>query len=360
MLKKENLRRVLDQLDAMKTDAMLVSDPMSIFYLTGHRIYPGERFLGLAIGKQLPPTLILNELFCVPEDDTLSRVYYADQQPLMPVLQSVFQKKSVLGVDKTLQARFLLPLMNSGIASRYVNASIAVDRVRARKTPEEIEKMRVASKVNDAAMLQFKKLLYTGVTEREVAEQTLNIYRSLGASGYSFEPIVSFGLNSTDPHHMPDDTGLKEGDLVLFDVGCIVDDYCSDMTRTYFYKGAPTEKQLEVYNLVLRASMEAEEMLKPGIVIADIDKKARDIISEGGYGAYFTHRLGHFIGLETHEFGDVSQANESLTEVGNIFSIEPGIYDPKTAGVRIEDLVVITEDGFERLNHLPKEAEVIG
>ena len=181
----------------------------------------------------------------------------------------------------------------------------------------------------------------------------------VAATGYSFPPIVSFGINSTDPHHMPDNTALKEGDLVLFDVGCVVEDYCSDMTRTYFYKKEPTADQRRVYELVLKANTEAEAMLKPGIVIADIDKKARDIITDGGFGKFFTHRLGHFIGLQDHEFGDVSQANHNLTEPGNIFSIEPGIYDPATAGVRIEDLVLITEDGYENLNALPKELEVI-
>lgn len=359
MLRKDRLEKVFQKLEEMNVDQMIVTDPMSIFYLTGRMIYPGERFLGMFFGKQEEPILFLNELFNVNEDLGLKRVYYTDTDPIMPLLQSNLNPCGTLGVDKEMPARFLLPIMNSGLAKKVVNGSIAVDRTRAIKDADEIQKMKKASQINDAALLQFKSLLKEGISEMEVAKQTLAIYQSLGASGFSFPPIVSFGVNSTDPHHGPDDTKLKEGDLVLFDVGCVFEDYCSDMTRTYFFKKEPTEKQKEVYQLVLEANTKAEEMLKPGIEIATIDKKARDIITDGGYGKYFTHRLGHFIGLTDHEFGDVSQANHSETEVGNIFSIEPGIYDPETAGVRIEDLVLITEDGYENLNALPKDLEVI-
>ena len=359
MIQEKRLERVLEHLKEMSVDEMLVSDPMSIFYLTGRLVHPGERFLGLLISNDKKPIIFLNELFNVTEDLGIEKVYYTDTDPVTPLLMDKISPKAKLGVDKTLEARFLLPLMNSGVASSVVNSSIAVDKTRAIKDADEIEKMRKASIANDKALLEFKGLLKEGISEKEVADQTMDIYRKYGATGFSFPPIVSFGVNSCDPHHGPDDTRLKEGDLVLFDVGCIVDDYCSDMTRTYFYKKEPTPIQKEVYELVRRANQEAEDMLKPGIEIATIDKKARDIITEGGYGPFFTHRLGHFIGLQDHEFGDVSQANHNLTEPGNIFSIEPGIYDVNSAGVRIEDLVLITEDGYENLNSLPKELEII-
>jgi Xaa-Pro dipeptidase len=158
---------------------------------------------------------------------------------------------------------------------------------------------------------------------------------------------------------MPDDTVLKEGDTVLFDVGCKFHGYCSDMTRTFFYRKEPTEAQKNIYNLVRQANEEAEEMVRPGVRLCDIDRKARDIITAGGYGPDFTHRLGHFIGIEDHDFGDVSQANNNLTQAGNIFSIEPGIYNASAAGVRIEDLVLITEEGHEVLNKYPKDLQII-
>jgi len=251
-------------------------------------------------------------------------------------------------------------MMEQNIASGFVLGSEAVDETRAVKDKAEQELMRKSSLVNDLAMEQFRYLLKDGITEKECAAQMLDIYRKLGASGYSFEPIAAFGKNAADPHHMPDDTVLQEGDIVLFDVGCVVDDYCSDMTRVFFWKKEPTEIQKEVYNLVRKANETAEEMLRPGLKLADVDKTARDIITAGGYGKDFTHRLGHFIGLQDHEKPDVSSTSEYISREGNVFSIEPGIYNPDAAGVRIEDLVLITEDGHEVLNHYPKDIEVLG
>ena len=147
---------------------------------------------------------------------------------------------------------------------------------------------------------------------------------------------------------------------MLFRSGGVYENYCSDMTRTYFWKKEPDELQARIYNLVREANERAEEMCAPGIIISDIDKCARDIITDAGFGPYFTHRLGHFIGIEDHEYGDVSLTNQNRECPGITHSIEPGIYYPEgRIGVRIEDLVLITEDGHEVLNHMPKEIEVL-
>ena len=132
------------------------------------------------------------------------------------------------------------------------------------------------------------------------------------------------------------------------------------MTRTFFYKKGPSKEQEIIYNLVKNACESAEEYVQPGRRLCDIDSIARDIITEGGYGPDFTHRLGHFIGQEDHEYGDVSQGFKEVTVPGNIFSIEPGIYHPSILGCRIEDLILVTEDGHEVLNHYPREIEIIG
>ena len=132
------------------------------------------------------------------------------------------------------------------------------------------------------------------------------------------------------------------------------------MTRTFFFKKGPSEKQRQVYELVKKANEDATKAVKAGVRLCDIDKTARDVIENGGYGKFFTHRLGHFIGIEDHEYGDVSAAFNDLTETDNIFSIEPGIYDPDTLGCRIEDLVIVTDEGCEVLNHYPHELEIIG
>ena len=342
-------KRIENVLNRSEADAILVSDPVAIYYLINKRFYPGERFLGLLIKKDMTPKLFLNVLFPCDEIEGVDIVSISDTDVLTDILARYIEQNSVLGVDKTLAARFLLPMQEAKIASRFINGSLAVDKTRAVKDEKEKELMRKSSKINDEAMAIFKTLVKDDISEKQIADQLLDIYKSLGAEGYSFEPIVAFGKNAADPHHMPDDTKLKYGDVVLFDVGCTYKGYCSDMTRTFFYKEGPNKIQEEVYNLV-----------RKGVRLCDIDKRARDVIENGGYGKYFTHRLGHFIGIEDHEYGDVSSSFKDLTEVDNIFSIEPGIYDPETMGCRIEDLIIVTEEGCEVLNSYPHDIEVIG
>lgn len=359
MLNKERLNKVFSFLQNQNLEQMLVSDPIAIFYLVGKWFYPGERFLGLLLKKNETPILYLNELFRTEEELGIQVISITDTTDISSVLSKDIDCTLALGVDKELPAKFLLPLISNKLASNFVNSSIAIDEARSLKDAHEIELMKYSSKINDLAIAKFKALIHPGVTEEEVASKCLDIYKELGAESYSFDPIVAFGVNSADPHHMPDNTVLKEGDTVLFDVGCKYQNYCSDMTRTFFYKKELTSEQIKVYNLVRSANEEAEKICKPGVVFADIDKIARDIITAGGYGKDFTHRLGHYIGIQDHDYGDVSSNNHTLTKTGNIFSIEPGIYNKEVLGVRIEDLVLITDDGHIVLNEYPKDIEII-
>lgn len=352
------IERVLKAMEEQGLRQMLVTDPVSIFYMTGIQVEPGERFYAMLLKKNGEHVLFLNNLFTIPEDAAFQKVWYSDTDPVMEYVKEYIDASEVLGVDKDLKARFLLPLMEGKETGKFVNASLAVDLTRGIKDGEEQKKMRAASVINDQAMERLYGLVKEGVTEKEIGDQLLGIYQELGAEDFSFSPIVSFGANAADPHHRPDDTVLKPGDVVLFDVGCIKDGYCSDMTRTFCYKEA-AGKNREIYELVRRANEAAIAKIKPGVPLCELDKTARDIITEAGYGENFNHRLGHFIGLSEHEFGDVSLANERTAEPGMIFSIEPGIYLAGETGVRIEDLVLVTEDGVEVLNHYPKELKVI-
>ncbi len=350
--------RVMKAMEEQGITQMLVSDPVSVFYMTGIHVEPGERFYGMLLKENGDHVLFVNHLFTIPEEVSFRKVSYSDTDPVMDYVKEYVDASKILGVDKDLKARFLLPLMEGRKTEDFVNASLAVDLTRGIKDEEEQEKMRAASRINDQAMERLRGLVKEGITEKEIADQLLGIYQELGAEDFSFAPIVSFGANAADPHHMPDDTVLEPGDVVLFDVGCIRDGYCSDMTRTFCYQKA-AEKNLEIYELVRRANEEAIAKIKPGIPLCELDKTARDIIAEAGYGENFNHRLGHFIGLSEHEFGDVSSANKRTAEPGMIFSIEPGIYLPGETGVRIEDLVLVTEDGVEVLNHYPKTLQII-
>lgn len=355
----ERLQKILDKLHAHKLSQMIICDPLAINYLTNRMIEPGERLYALYISSTGNNRIFINNLFTVPEDLGVEKVRFSDTDDYLGLLAGCLTPDEAVGVDKNFPARFLLPVMERSAAGPFVLSSVCVDEVRACKDEEEKEIMRISSQINDRAMARFRELIRPGVTELEVANQMLDIYRELGAEAYSFSPIVAFGPNAAKGHHEPDDTVLKDGDCVLIDVGCKYKGYCSDMTRTFFFQKEPSEEHRHVYELVKQAVAAAESMLKPGVPLCEIDAAARNVIEEAGYGPNFTHRLGHFIGQEDHEYGDVSSSNQNLTQVGNVFSIEPGIYIDDDMGVRIEDLVLITEDGCEILNSYSKELSVI-
>lgn len=354
----QRVAAVLAQMEERGLEQLLISDPPSIFYLTGRWILPNERLLALYLSKNGGHKLFVNKLFTVDGDIGIEKVWFSDTDPGCRIIAGYTDHSKPLGIDKKMAARFLLELMELGAGSAYRNGSECVDAARRVKDGEEKQKMIAASQLNDQAMERFRGLIREGVSELEIADGMKAIYQELGTQGPSFGPLVSFGANAAIGHHKPDRTVLKPGDCVLFDVGCKKDDYCSDMTRTFFYKSV-SDKGREVYETVLRANLAAQAAMKPGMRFCEVDKIARDIISDAGYGPCFTHRLGHCIGIEVHDAGDVSAANQDIVKEGMIFSCEPGIYLPGELGVRIEDLMLMTPDGAVSLNHVSKELEVI-
>ena len=358
-MKGERIERVLAGLAAMGLEQMVVTDAISIQYLTDIWVDAGERLVALYLNRSGEHCLFVNSMFTLPAEPGVEVVRFSDTDPYLKMLGDRVQRGKVLGVDKGMPSRFLLPLMEQGCAAGFVNGSLAVDEARGVKDVAEREAMRRVSAINDRAMEQFRGLLREGVTERQVAGRMKEIYQSLGADDLSFPPSVCFGANGAVGHYRCGDVALKPGDCVLMDVGCRKDNYCADMTRTFFFGKVEKEEHRRVYELVLAANRAAEAMVRPGVRFCDIDRAARSIIEDAGYGNCFTHRLGHFIGMEVHDYGDVSSANEACAQVGQIFSIEPGIYLEGEMGVRIEDLVLVTEDGCEILNSYSKELEVI-
>ncbi|MCF0151162.1 MAG: aminopeptidase P family protein, partial [Firmicutes bacterium] len=227
------------------------------------------------------------------------------------------------------------------------------------KDAQEKEYMRISSQINDRVMAKAAAFIHEGMTEKECSQYLQKCFAQEGATGYAFPPIVSFGANASDPHHGADDTVLKEGDCIVIDMGCQYNGYCSDMTRTFYWKTV-SEEDRKIYDITLKANLLAEEKVRAGRMFKEIDLAGRDHITACGYGPYFTHRLGHSIGLADHEGEDVSSVNDHLIEKDMCFSVEPGIYLPGKTGVRIEDLVIATEDGCELLNFYTKELQVLG
>ncbi len=357
-MNQQRLNKVLKEMDDKKTPQMLLSDPAAIFYLTGKWIHPGERMLALYINVNGNHKLFINELFPVHEDLGVEKVWFSDTQDAVQIVSKYVNKEKPMGVDKNWPARFLLRLMELKGGSTFVNGSAILDRVRMCKDEKEKDLMREASRVNDIAVDRIIKLIPEKHSEKKMGQLLLSIYEELGAEGHSFDPIIAYGANGADPHHDADNSTVKEGDSVIIDIGCRKNSYCSDMTRTVFYKYA-SDKSKEVFNIVLEANKRAIDMIKPGVRFCDIDAAARDHIEAHGYGKYFTHRTGHSIGIDVHDFGDVSSANTDKVHPGQIFSVEPGIYLSGEVGVRIEDLVLVTEDGCEILNKYDKELIIV-
>lgn len=355
---QERISRVLAAMERMGLEQMLVSDPDSIWYLTGYDVFPFERLYAFYLRKDGQHKLFLNKLFPVPEAP-YEQVWFSDTDDYLAILANAVDGEKDMGVDKDWPARFLLPLMAHNPNCKYVLASDCVDDARACKDAVERDLMREASRINDVVMERAAAYMKEGMTEREVADYIVAQYAAEGCDSTAFLPIVSYGAHAADPHHEADQTRLKAGDCIVIDMGCRKNRYCSDMTRTFFCRAADP-KYAAIHDLVREANELAESMLRPGVPLCDLDKAARDHISAAGYGEYFTHRLGHFIGQTEHEKGDVSATNTTLAKPGMIFSIEPGVYLPGEFGVRVEDLVLVTEDGCEILNHVDKHWKTVG
>ena len=357
-MKVERVKKVISFMEKEGLEQILVTSPASIFYQTGRWIEPAERMVALYINIQGKRTLIVNELFPFEALEGLELQWYKDGEEPVDKLLSLVDKNKALGIDKLWPSHFLIKVMEKGGAASYKNSSPIIDRVRMIKDEEECDLMRRASRLNDEAMEKLIENVSENNSEKKMVNTLGDIYQSIGADGFSFSPIIAYGANGADPHHSCDNSMLKPGDSIILDIGGIKDFYCSDMTRTVFYKEV-SEEHRRIYNIVKEANFRAIEAVKPGVRFCDIDRAAREVIEKAGYGKYFTHRTGHSIGIEVHDFGDVSSVNTDKVEAGMIFSIEPGIYLAGDFGVRIEDLVLVTENGAEVLNKVSKDLIIV-
>lgn len=353
------LQRITERMKEQQIPQLILSDPVAIFYLTGTWILPGERLLALYIHESGETKLVINELFPQEGDLGTKLIWYNDVEDGVEILSGEIRDDQTIGIDKEWPAKFLLRLQELLPDKTYVNGSLIIDDVRLQKDEEEKELMRESSKINDRVMEELIPWVVKGLTETELNEKVREIYREHGVKEVSFDPITAYAKGAADPHHVTDDSKGKTGDCVVLDIGGMYKDYASDMTRTVFI-GEVSERQKEIYAIVKEANERGIRAAKPGNRMCDVDAACRDYIEEKGYGKYFTHRTGHSIGLECHEFGDVSSANKAVIRPGQCFSVEPGIYLPDEGiGVRIEDLVLITEDGCEVLNSFTKDLIVV-
>ena len=230
--------------------------------------------------------------------------------------------------------------------------------LRASKTAEEQEYMRRAQAIAELALSDVLQIIKPGVSERDIAAEITYRLLKHGGEGNSFDPIAVTGKNSSMPHGVPGDALVQNGDFVTMDFGCLKYGYCSDMTRTVAV-GYVSDEMKNVYDTVLRAQLAGIKAARAGVTGRSIDKAARDVIADAGYGEYFGHSFGHSLGLDIHEAPPASPATETVMPVGAVISAEPGIYLPGRFGVRIEDVLILREDGCENITHADKNLIIL-
>lgn len=273
--------------------------------------------------------------------------------PLRPWFKNWKLDTAAIAVDDEMPAAFLLALQQTLPNARFTVGSPLMARVRARKDADELTLMRRASRLTDSALSAALEACRDGRTERGVALAIQHAIHEMDGE-IAFDTIVGSGPHSALPHHHTGDRILTAGDVIILDYGAMSEGYNGDITRTVCL-GEASEEVQEVYKIAWDAHHAARAAVKPGVTAASVDRAAREVIERAGYGQYFIHRTGHGIGLQVHEAPFIVEGNELALEEGMCFSIEPGIYLPGRFGVRIENIVRVTDAGHESLNAEPQE-----
>lgn len=242
--------------------------------------------------------------------------------------------------------------------SSFIPIEHKIEQIRLIKTEAELKILKEAALLADYAVQVGVDEIAEGKTEAEIVAKIEYEMKKKGVTAMSFDTMVLTGKNGALPHGTPGETKIKKGDLVLFDLGVVHKGYCSDITRTVAF-GDISDEQKKIYDTVLEAQIAAVEKVKAGVKASEIDLTARNIIREAGFGDYFPHRLGHGLGASVHEFPSITETNSMELQENMVFTIEPGIYVPGVAGVRIEDDLVVTKDGVQVLTEFPKTLQVI-
>jgi Xaa-Pro aminopeptidase len=333
-------------------DALLLSVGADLPYLTGYRAMPLERLTMLVLPAGGPATLVVPELeaprVAPGAFDVLPWQETADPIALVTRLAGGARR---IAVGDTTWSVFLLALQERMPAAHFEPASPLTRELRIHKDDGEIALLRAAAEAADRVVGRLASARFSGRTERELAREIAAMTVEEGHDEAAFT-IVAAGPNAASPHHEPSDRTVEQSDTVVVDFGGTVGGYGSDTTRT-FTVGPPAPEVAAAFGVLEAAQRAAVESVRPGVTAQEIDRAARSIITEAGYGEYFVHRTGHGIGLETHEHPYIVEGNGEPLEPGMVFSVEPGIYVPGRFGMRIEDIVAVTADGVDPLNRSP-------
>lgn len=366
---QSRLDKLTASLRTSNLDAVILNPGPTLKYLTGIGFHLMERPVVLFVAPGKDPVLVLPELE-LPKLDLfpfkVQGVAYGENpaewdEAFRKAAQSLGLDGKRIGVEpRNLRLLEFRHVKAGAPEADFPDAGDVLADLRLRKDKAEVDAMRKAVKIAQDALEATIPQIKIGMMEKEVAsELVMQLLKHGSDSELPFAPIVSSGPNAANPHASPSERKLQAGDLLVVDWGAAYEGYISDLTRTFAVGEVDAECQ-KIHKLVQEANAAGRAVAKPGIPCADVDKATRDVIEKGGYGKYFNHRTGHGIGMEGHEAPYMRGDNMQILEPGMAFTVEPGIYLTNRNGVRIEDNMVITENGAESLSDMPREIRVVG
>ena len=343
-------------------DVLLLSVGRDLPYLTGYEAMPLERLTMLVVARDAPATLVIPRLEVprvVEQPEVFTLLPWNETDDPVALVASLVPRPAVAAVGDTMWARFLVELLVHWPTTRFVRSAAVMGTLRMRKDPAEIAALVAAGAAADrvAAQLQAGEIALAGRTEAAVSA---DISARLVAEGHQVVnfAIVAAGANAASPHHHPGSRVIERGEIVLCDFGGTMDGYCSDITRCV-HLGEPPAQVADAYAVLHEAQGAAVAAGVVGAACEDVDRAARRIIDDAGFGELFVHRTGHGIGMEAHEDPYMVEGNSSPVQAGHAFSVEPGIYLPGRWGMRLEDIVVAAAEGPRALNHARHELVVL-
>ena len=343
-----------------------ITSTENVFHLSGFHSDPHERLLALAIFPHAEPILICPKMEASDAKNAgweYDIIGYTDVEDPWEMLQQAVGERNIRATKIAIEKEHLNVERYEKIQTHFVEPALVsaeekLRQLRMIKDEKELSIIREACKLADFAIEIGVNEITEGKTEMDVLAAIEYELKRKGINEMAFSTMVLTGKNAASPHGTPGLTKIQKGDLILFDLGVVYEGYCSDITRTVAYYDI-NDKQKEIYDTVLQAQLAAIEASKPGALCKDLDLAARNYIASKGYGEYFPHRLGHGLGISVHEYPSLTETNELPLQEGMVYTIEPGIYVPEIAGVRIEDDIYVTADGCEILTQYPKTLQII-
>lgn len=364
MIDLKRLEALTKELKIAGLDAIYLGPSTDLEYVTGLDTHPDERVRGLMVaadGRCFAMTpLLYKEEIVRAFGDVPFYAEWDDHEGFTGAFRRGCDHLGIAGgriaFNDGVRAVDMLAIRDA-MDMKMENGAKILEPLRSRKNEGELALMREASRMVDEVVGMLKAFIRPGMNERQIAQKIPDFFEEAGADDISFSPIVASGPNGSMPHYGGGRRVIEENDIIILDLGGRYKSYCSDTTRTLF-TGTPTDEQRHVYEIVRQAQAAGEAAVVKGATGQDVDRAARKVIVDAGYGKYFFNRVGHGIGIAVHESPYIIEGNDRPLEPGNVFSVEPGIYIPGKFGVRIENLVAVRPDGSgEALNHFPRDLE---